>query len=67
MYTNIVIPLSYGDGGTHLVVTEVERVMGEDRFDVLAGYTIEGYDFSAVHNQHYLEIQKALQKWWRSE
>lgn len=67
MYCTVIVPLSFGDDGSHLVVTEVERVMGEDRFDVLAGYVIEGYDFSTVHNEHYMEIQNALEKWWREE
>ena len=67
MYLNLVIPLPYGDDGSHLVVTEVERVMGEDRFDVIAAYTIEGYDFLDVYNTHYTEIQAAIRKWWDTE
>ena len=63
MYCNVTVPLSYGDDGCHLIVTEM-NFMG-DHFEVETGYVVEGYDFSEVYNAHHLEIQKALMKWWR--
>lgn len=67
MYLNLVIPLSYGDEGCYLIVTEATWIPEEKRFDIETGYVVEGYNFLDVYNTHYNRIQEVMKKWWEDD
>ena len=67
MYLNLVIPLSYGDDGCHLIVTEACYMPERRKFEIHAGYVVEGYDFDLVYDAHSEEIQRAMKAWWEDD
>lgn len=65
MLCNVVIPLSHGDEGCHLIVTEADYIPEKRFFEIESGYVVEpGFDFTEVYNMYYHIVQRVMKAWW---